>query len=220
MFNTPTSEHYKKYLALHRAAHYEGVERRYDGKKDFRPADRIFEGSEILHVMTAIKEAIDTLGVRHSLDYGCGKAKAYQFPFKVGDRAYQNFYEYTGLDPACVHLYDPCLNQYAQPPRPEQSFDLTICTDVMEHIPEQDVDAVLDYLWAKTRKALVFTIACHSSLTYLRGGLNAHVCVKQPEWWIEKIADRQKKKPLWVHADLSIRHQNGKHEVVTHKARP
>lgn len=220
MFNKPLSKEYKQALALHKEAHIKGVSRKGRGEEKEWSGQRTFEGSEILHVMPAIRQIVKDQNIKHCLDFGCGKARAYSLAFDIEGERHRNFYHATGLEPACVYLYDPGLKQFEQPPRQEQKFDLTICTDVLEHIPEQDTDTVLDYLFEKTNKALVISIACHESLTHLKGDVNAHVNVKPAEWWIQKLDERQKKKPLSLHIRLIEDNGRDQFNVLIRETKP
>lgn len=58
-------------------------------------------------------------------------------------------------------------------------FDLGVCCDVMEHINERDVLAVLSNIWSVCDE-VIFVIANHAS-EFL--GHNLHPTTKAPEWW-------------------------------------
>ena len=108
------------------------------------------------------------------LDYGCGKA--------VG-HVEKKLLSPLGID--SVALYDPAIPQWAT--LPEGTFDGVICTDVMEHIPEQNVDHVLDEIVSKSDKFVFFTISCNPARETLSTGENAHVTIKPPGWWAKKL---------------------------------
>lgn len=100
------------------------------------------------------------------LDYGCGKAelqKALDFP---------------------IQNYDPCIAEYASPPRPA---DVVACLDVLEHIEPEFVDAVLQDIYRLTNKAAMLLIANRPARKCLPDGRNAHLIQEGPEWWLPKI---------------------------------
>ena len=67
---------------------------------------------------------------------------------------------------------------------PEQGkFDLGICCDVMEHIAERDVMAVLANIWLACDE-VVFVIANHASVFL---GHDLHPTRKAPEWWRDRM---------------------------------
>lgn len=104
------------------------------------------------------------------LDYGCGKATlAFAMRDTVG--------VYTP--------YDPGIPEYAA--RPKMRHDMTVCTDVMEHIEEQFVDDVLDDIFRLTVKCVYMAIACYPARAILPDGRNAHVTIQTPDWWEHKI---------------------------------
>jgi hypothetical protein len=103
------------------------------------------------------------------LDYGCGKGTlAAQVAFPVAE-------------------YDPAIPGKDAKPEPA---DLVVCTDVLEHIEPECVDAVLDDLERVTAKIGFFAIHLGPALKTLPDGRNTHICDQPPAWWLEKIAQR------------------------------
>ena len=103
------------------------------------------------------------------LDYGCGKRtleRALGFPIKN---------------------YDPCIPEFAQAPEPA---DLVCCTDVLEHIEPECIDAVLDDLKRVTGKVAFFTVATGPAKKALPDGRNAHVLQRPPKWWLPNLWER------------------------------
>jgi len=88
-------------------------------------------------------------------------------------------------------LYDPYRPEYAE--RPPFNFDLVICTDVMEHIPEEDVQDVLDDIFDHADKGVFLTIAQFPAKKTLPNGENAHCTLESSEWWNERIENANKK---------------------------
>jgi hypothetical protein len=106
---------------------------------------------------------------RSILDYGCGRRtleQALGFP---------------------IRNYDPCIKGFEDPPEPE---DMVVCTDVLEHIEPECLDAVLDDLQRVTRKTGFFVIATRRARKTLADGRNAHLIVQPAEWWIPKLWER------------------------------
>lgn len=85
---------------------------------------------------------------------------------------------------------------------PTGKFDLVLCTDVMEHVEEQFVVPTLQRLYDYTRYTTVFNIACTPSKSLLPNGQNAHVTVKPPAWWRERI------ERLWLDIEVRSDHKN------------
>lgn len=106
---------------------------------------------------------------RDILDYGCGKATlSYALPFDI-------------------RCYDPAIEGLDKPPEPA---DIVVCTDVLEHVEEQCVDAVLDELQRLTRIFLFATVATGPARKNLPDGRNAHITQRPLLWWLERLAAR------------------------------
>ena len=64
--------------------------------------------------------------------------------------------------------------------------DITICIDVLEHIPSQDISWVLRDFFSLTNKIVFINVACYEAKAILPNGENAHINVQTYDWW-EKI---------------------------------
>ncbi len=104
------------------------------------------------------------------LDYGCGKqtlAKA--------------------LPELRVIGYDPAVPGLDAPPAPA---DLVVCTDVLEHVEPDCIDAVLDDLCRLAQKAAFVTVATRPAVKTLADGRNAHLTVQPFSWWKQSFESR------------------------------
>lgn len=108
------------------------------------------------------------------LDYGCGKG--YQY---LAKRCHESW---GGLLP---HCYDPAVTFLDT--KPEGTFGGVICTDVLEHVPEEDVDHVLSELFGYAESFLFLAVATFPARKTMPNGLNCHVTVKDKHWWLDKI---------------------------------
>ncbi|WP_424975166.1 class I SAM-dependent methyltransferase [Dinoroseobacter sp. S124A] len=107
---------------------------------------------------------------RRIFDYGCGQARTVDWLAKIFD--------------AEAYRYDPGLPDHAE--RPEVTADLVICTDVMEHIPLEDVDRVLAEIRSISPHAF-FNISCVKAAEILPNGENAHCTVRPARWWATRL---------------------------------
>lgn len=121
-------------------------------------------GGSLKDHIPAINEIIKTKEIKTALDYGCGKAKFHP-------TEWSSFFT----------KYDPGYPLYEA--RPTGTFDLVICTDVMEHIPEDSVEYVINDLFSYSKKYLYVNICTREAAQILPNGENAHVTVKPEKWW-------------------------------------
>ena len=64
-------------------------------------------------------------------------------------------------------------------------FDLVICIDVLEHIPESDLPRIVKEIFDYSNKWVFCTAAVKEAGKTLPNGLNAHATVQPEEWWRE-----------------------------------
>ena len=111
-------------------------------------------------------------GLKTILDYGCGKGTFSDALKKNGSYL-------------IVHEYDPAVpGKAADPP----SADLVLCSDVLEHVEPECLDAGLDHISSKAKRAAFFIIATRPALKTLPDGRNAHLTVETGDWWLERLA--------------------------------
>jgi hypothetical protein len=114
-----------------------------------------------------VQHLITQLKTTSVLDYGCGKGtlgKHLAIPIKA---------------------YDPAIPGKEQTPAPA---DLVVCTDVLEHIEPECLDAVLSDLARCTLRYGYFTINTQPALKVYADGRNTHLIQEGQEWWITKLS--------------------------------
>ena len=110
------------------------------------------------------------------LDFGCGKGYQY-LDLRVHER-------WGGILPYC---YDIGVRQLCR--KPDRKFDGVISTDVMEHIAEPDIDAVMEEIVGYANKFVFLGIAIvPSKEKVFPDGRNVHLTVQSPKWWDRKLA--------------------------------
>jgi len=168
--NKPSSEYFE-YLNEYKTLH--------EQKSKFR-------GSSLISYIVPIKKLISDNKCKTLLDYGCGKALAYsddyaEFEIKKPLPEYWELDSYT--------LYDPAYPKYSK--EPTGKYDVVICTDVLEHIPEQDLDWVINKVVKYSNKIVFFNICTVPALKHFKEGKfkgqNLHISVFEDQWWIKKI---------------------------------
>jgi len=183
------SPEYKEFLKLHTYAHKNFIK---INKGSHHQKDIAFKGNSLLPHITFIKKLIKDYKCKSLLDYGCGKALMYfeSFYSKSSGEAYKNIEEYWN-EIKKITLFDPCYNKFNN--FPNSLSDITICTDVLEHIPEKDLDWVTEELFLLSKKAVFIAVPTYLSSELLDGNINTHLTVKDGLWWRDKIESVQKK---------------------------
>ena len=194
------SQDYKELVTQYQILHTKGL-------KD-RPGNSFFNGISLAVHIERLTKLMLLEGVKSLLDYGCGKALLYddmkykEMPIdENGQVLPKPLSKLWQLD--YFSLYDPAYEKYSK--LPKGKYDAVICTDVIEHIDEKDVDWILDEIFSYARKFVFVTIACYKALKEFEDGRNLHVNIKQPSYWKEKLLKLHNKySHLNIHYSLDI----------------
>lgn len=167
---TSPSARYQALLDQYRQMHREG-------------GAQMFPGKSLVPQLAGIKRLVAETGAQTILDYGCGKALAYN----RDDLRFEDS-EFVGSivdywDVAGVHFYDPCHAPFSR--LPEGQFDGVICTDVLEHCPEEDLPWIVGEIFSFSRQFVYANVACYPAQKRLPNGENAHCTVRSAAWWRE-----------------------------------
>jgi hypothetical protein len=146
--------------------------------RELHSRSKAFQGKSIRPSVPHIARLVELTKPRRLLDYGCGKGLQYS-EYKVQQA-------WGGMKPYC---YDVGVERYAN--RPNGAFHGVICTDVLEHIAEADVPAILDDIFGFLPERrdggtsfAFFYVACRpAARKTLPDGRNVHLTVKPPAWW-------------------------------------
>jgi 2-polyprenyl-3-methyl-5-hydroxy-6-metoxy-1,4-benzoquinol methylase len=119
-----------------------------------------------------VKRFMSRLAAKSLIDYGCGKGTLAQAMHADAPRPF-------------VTNYDPVTF----PARPSPA-DFVACTDVLEHIEPDCLDAVLDDIRALGTKGAFLVISTRPAKKTLSDGRNAHLIVEGAAFWLEKLESR------------------------------
>lgn len=148
-----------------------------DQYKEMHKNPKRFPGYSAKSYVAEIKELIDSTGAETMLDYGCGKG--YQY---LNKRIHELW---GGMLPQC---YDPAVTFLDTKPYATSRFDGVMCTDVLEHVPVEEINDVLFDLFHYADKFVFMAIATFPARKTLPDGRNCHLTVKSEAWWHEKVA--------------------------------
>lgn len=185
------STRYQSLLQMYRQMHVEGE--KFLGKL---PEDTFPGGSLGPHV-GHIQGLIRRTGAQNVLDYGCGKGKLYDvrdLPLPEGG-VVESIQDFWDVD--FVHCYDPAYTPFST--LPSGTFHGVICTDVLEHCPEEDLPWILGEIFGFAERFVFLTIASYPAKKRLPSGENAHITIRPPEWWSDVVGAIAARKPelLW-----------------------
>ena len=121
-----------------------------------------------------IKENAFNREINSVLDYGAGKsdwtAKGFDNKSNQSAKEYFNIKE--------VNLFEPSVDIINK-----TVSDCVTCIDVLEHIFLGDLKNVLIDIYNHAKKIVVIHVACYLAVAKLPNGENAHITVRNPDWW-------------------------------------
>lgn len=147
-----------------------------------------FTGLSLLTHKDQITKLIRKYGVKTILDYGCGRGDPYRGPYKV--------WKEWGVKWFDVWLFDPAFEAHGRPPPVGRKFDLVICSDVCEHVPEADVNEFVKTLFGYARGVVWASICTRPAKKSFSTGENLHVTIKPMQWWHDMFAQHANGKPF------------------------
>lgn len=133
-----------------------------------------FPGWAIRPFVGEIAALVQKHGATSLLDYGCGEGKQYSVELV--------HLAWGGLMPS---LYDPGSEGRSWPPI--GIYGGVICTDVAEHVPEEEVPAFCAALGRHAGSFLFVSVCCRLAKRKLPDGSNCHVTLKPLAWWEEQL---------------------------------
>ena len=143
---------------------------RSDGTK----VSNAYDDFELRKFRRIVQPKFKELGIKTVLDYGAGGS----------DWAAANFDQETELSAKDffnvedVKIFEPARKFFKK-----ESADCVVCFDVLEHVFLTDIPTLVRELFSLSKKLLVVNVACYEAAALLPNGENAHVTVRNPEWW-------------------------------------
>lgn len=145
-------------------------------REEHRRDPTAFGGQSLINLICSIGDTMQKLGCKSVLDYGAGKGHIQEY-FHVGDLWGVSYVPYDPTVPGRDVL-------------PEGKFDAVIATDVLEHIPEEDlVEWVVDEVFGKANKIVFVKVPTYLADRVLPNGENCHCTIKPREWWEKLLSD-------------------------------
>lgn len=180
MNNSLLSKIYLENIKIYKTIHKNGYHK-ING--EFVNKEKAFNGISTVPYANIIKNIIKKNKLNSLLDYGCGKAEFYDKKSIFNNEVLPPLREFWNID---ISLFDPCYDKYSTLPKVNGN-DITICIDVLEHIPAEDISIILEKISSYTRKYIFINVACYEAVALLPNGKNAHINIQEPKWWFEKL---------------------------------
>jgi hypothetical protein len=175
------SARYRRLVELYREMHQRG-----ETIRGIAP-EHTFPGASLLPQAHRVRRLVALTGARSILDYGSGKGAQYRpMALAGGDARWESVQEYWGVER--IACYDPGYEPFSR--APAGPFDGVVCTDVLEHCPEEDLEWIVAELFSLASKFVFASVACHPAVKRLPNGENAHCTVRPPEFWQALFAAR------------------------------
>ncbi|MFO0949164.1 MAG: hypothetical protein U1D30_25180 [Planctomycetota bacterium] len=149
-------------------------------------AEGAFPGNSWRYHVKVAKEYIPELASMRIVDFGCGPLGGVAGEF--GDK---------------VISYDPYVEQFSTPPW-DQPFDVLFTTDVIEHMPLDQVDEMLARVRDSSARYLFANISIRKAFKRLPNGANAHMSVRPARFWLDRFRQvlGSSFQPLYAAEDL------------------
>lgn len=139
-----------------------------------------FHGLSILQHKKLIGKLVHQTKSTSLMDYGCGRGDAWYSP--------HNLHHYLGIKRKHLFLYDPSFPKHDKLPT-DRTFDGVLCSDVLEHVPEEAVPATIERLFSYSNLFVWASVCCRPAKKKFGDGTNMHVTVRPMEWWSERFIE-------------------------------
>lgn len=140
--------------------------------RDMMEDGQNFGGLSVLTYARTLRALVSQTKAVTLLDYGSGRGHAYDPPWFLHER----------LRVPRPTLYDPAV--VGIDTRPDKIFDGVICSDVLEHIPEHELQDAILYMLTHARLFVWASICCRPAKKCFADGVtNLHVTVRPFGWW-------------------------------------
>ena len=155
-----------------------------DQYKEYHSDESKYPGDNLLPQLHHIKSLVRETESKTLLDYGCGKGLQYT-KWKQ--------HEELGIMPS---MYDPAVSEYEK--LPDGPFDGVYSTDVMEHIPKEQIPEVFNHIFSRAQKFVFLAICTKPAIAVLPSGENAHCTVEPMDFWISMV-ERYAPRKIYTH---------------------
>ena len=169
------SPEYTRLINNYKKIHSEGSIDKNNFKK--KP-EKTYDGLSTLKFADILQKIIKKNKCKTLLDYGSGKGSFYNNSREFNNKIYPPIKDFWNIEPT---LFDPGIKSYIKPKN--KKFNIVISIDVLEHVPTQDLNWVLNEIFSFSNNIVFLNVACFPAKVVLDDGENAHVSLFHPMWW-------------------------------------
>lgn len=134
-----------------------------------------FHGLSIIRYQDIIRDLVLQTYSRTLLDYGSGRGDQYGEPYWI-----QRYWQLEAPT-----LYDPAFVTHDT--LPEGRFHGVLCSDVLEHVREDDVDELITRLFDYAERFVWSSVCCRPAKKSFTDGTNMHVTIRPIDWWNKRF---------------------------------
>jgi len=73
-----------------------------------------------------------------------------------------------------------------------------VCSDVLEHVPESEVNEFVQRLFSYEKRAVWASVCCRPAKKFFPGtDVNLHVTVQPYQWWHDTFSEHAEEGKVW-----------------------
>jgi SAM-dependent methyltransferase len=176
-----------KYLQYYKDV-FEGKPYYRDGQEYTIKEKTIFDGGGIRLIYDELEYELEKRGAATVLDFGCGSSVHWHLPVPIpGQKVNIPATQYLGAKLRGFFRYDPAHPLYNE--KPTGTFDIVMCTEVLEHIPMEEMGELLTEIasYMKDDGFAIFTMPKGLSSNTFQDGKNLHCTLMSTKEWNDLI---------------------------------
>ena len=152
-----------------------------NGKEITHEEYSAFDGGGVRALIDSMLKELANRTAVTVLDWGCGTAIHWHKQTLL--KSSKSIMNVLGEKVQGFYRYDPACEPYTK--KPACTFDFVVCSDVLEHIPDEELEEFFFSIGSYVKKdgVIFYSISTLPSNNSFLDGENMHVNIKSPEQW-------------------------------------
>ncbi len=113
------------------------------------------------------------------------------YALRAGDVIADSLHVYWNVSD--ITCYDPGISDDETPL--DRKYDGVVATNILDHLPEEDLPWVVDRLFEKADKFIYANMSEYPANAWLPNGENARITRKPADWWVQLFSKAAHKYP-------------------------